>query len=84
MMRETSIAAYRAIEHTLSDKRRRVMSIIANYGPISNKQIALMLGWPINCVTGRTNELVKAGLVIDYCKSREASGKQSILWMVKI
>jgi hypothetical protein len=50
--------------HALSDRaqrQRQVLDVIRRYGPITDKQIAERLGWPINCVTGRRGELVGLG-----------------------
>jgi len=58
-------ATYQMIKPDLPESRRRVYEIILQYPDgICNKQIALELGVPINCVTGRVKELRDLGLVI--------------------
>ena len=54
-------ATYHMIKPDLSEKRQRVFEVIAQHPDgVCNKQIALELGWPINCVTGRVTELREA------------------------
>ena len=51
-------ATFQMIQKDLPEKRRLVYEVIlANPGGITRKQIAKILGWPINCVTGRVTEL---------------------------
>lgn len=51
-------ATFHMIQKSLPEKRRLVYEVIlANPGGITRKQIAKILGWPINCVTGRVTEL---------------------------
>ena len=51
-------ATYRMIKPDLPEKRRMVYEVIlSNPGGITRKGIARVLGWPINCVTGRVTEL---------------------------
>ena len=51
-------ATYQMIKPDLPEKRQRVYEVIlAHPDGITNKQIASILRWPINCVTGRVAEL---------------------------
>lgn len=51
-------ATFHMIQKTLPEKRRLVYEVILeNPGGVTRKQIAKILGWPINCVTGRVTEL---------------------------
>lgn len=46
-------------------------------------QLSDELAWPINCVTGRVNELVKAGLVRDSGTRRaNRGGHTAIVWEI--
>ncbi len=71
-MKETSLEAYDEIKPKLQPKEKRVLEIIQKHQPISNGDISEKLFWPINCVTGRTNSLVKKDLVkeVDVAKNR--------------
>ena len=46
----------------LNEKQRRVYDVIKKHGPLTNEEIAKILAWPINRVTGRTFELRHFGL----------------------
>ncbi len=59
MVSQTSLLAYRAIENTLTGRRKEVFDTLADLGEASNQLIADTLGWTINRVTGRMNELYK-------------------------
>lgn len=56
--------AYYSLEN-LSASRRAVYDVIERLGPITDAQIAKALGWGINRVTGRRNELVSIGRVVE-------------------
>lgn len=82
-MEQTSLDAYRSVD--LNTRQAEVYRIIQIFGPITNKRIAEELGWPINRVTGRVNELrnkvrsiTDAGTVID-----PESNRRHTLWKVK-
>lgn len=59
---ETSRKAYNSIRD-LGDKQYQVHQTIGEMGIASNQDIADRLGWPINQVTGRVNELAKYGFI---------------------
>jgi hypothetical protein len=64
MTQETSKAVYFAeILPTLSDRHQKVLKYLATVENATNMEISEALKWSINRVTGRTNELVKRGLV---------------------
>lgn len=51
-------ATYNMIKPNLPEKRQRVYEVILQHpSGITRKEIAKILGWPINCVTGRVTEL---------------------------
>jgi predicted transcriptional regulator len=60
---DTSLAAYDSIAGQLSEKRKAVLTALKQLEPASNAHVAEFLHWPINCVTGRMNELRKLGFV---------------------
>lgn len=60
----TSLEAYRLLtSEDLGDRQAKVLKAIELLGPISDKQIGTLLGWPINCVTPRRGELEDMGLI---------------------
>jgi DNA-binding MarR family transcriptional regulator len=59
----TSRQAYAKLQPKIGEKQQRVYEVIYQSDNITNNEIAQLLGWEINRVTGRVNELVKLGLV---------------------
>lgn len=57
----TSLDAYEKVKLTKNEEI--VRDVIEVLQPCTNDQIAAELCWPIHCVTGRTNGLVKKSLV---------------------
>ena len=82
-VQQTSLEAYKQAKAKLNDHQAIVWATIDAHGPLSNKQIATMLGWPINSVTPRVLELrameqVKfAGVRVDAKTNR-----REMLWSV--
>jgi hypothetical protein len=57
--------SYGQIEH-IGEKQQAVLDVIIKYpAGISDRDVALLLGWPINRVTGRRNELYKMHKVVN-------------------
>jgi hypothetical protein len=81
MQSSNSLEAYLSIIETLPRKRADVFRVIKEYGPVTNKQIAMILAWPINCVTGRTNELCSIGVVESAGLVKEP--KSATQWRIK-
>ncbi len=79
---ETSGMAYDSIKDNVSNKQKVVMHALV-YGPKTNQEIAEYLGWPINTVTPRCNELVKKGFVIEHSRKVGPSGRFAIRWSLK-
>ena len=55
--------SYHAVK--LGERQADVLSAIEKYQPVSNLQLANILNWPINSVTGRVKELREMGMVIN-------------------
>jgi hypothetical protein len=47
----------------LGDRQQRVLEVIRAHGPISDRAIGLLLGWPVNRVVPRRHELAAAGYI---------------------
>jgi DNA-binding MarR family transcriptional regulator len=67
MMQQTSLQAWAEIKSSINQRQTQVFQALVACGPMTNAEIAQVLGLPINCVTGRTRELVKRGLVKSLC-----------------
>lgn len=78
----TSLFAYRTIAN-LGEKQSKVLEKIEELQPCSNKQIARALGWEINRVTGRVNELAKIGLIKTEKIAKGETGRPEKLWQIK-
>lgn len=68
-MRDTLLSAYGRIAETLTASRGQVFGVFYTFGRMCDFQAAAKLGWPINRVTGRRQELEAMGYLIDRGKS---------------
>lgn len=78
----TSLTAYKSIVN-LGAKQTTVLEKIEEIQPCSNRQIARSLGWEINRVTGRVNELAKLGLIKTESIQTGETGRPEKLWQIK-
>lgn len=63
-MNISSQEAMDKISSTLSERRKRILNVYISHGyALTDKQVAVAVGWPINCVTGRVRELINMGLI---------------------
>lgn len=74
---DTRNESYRNCEKTTM--RQKVFSVIAKHQPISDYEIAGILGMTINSITGRRHELVEQGLVVDGGKVKQ-NGRTVHVW----
>lgn len=85
MMRQTSLDAYAVLQVSKKLSLNQILIIDLfkklNGHPLSNMDVATMLGWSINRVTPRVNELVKSGVLM-HCgyKVQLETGKRVMLW----
>ncbi len=80
-VQQTSLEAYRQVQKKLGEHQRIVFDYIAEYGPVSNYQIAEGLGWPINDVTPRNLELRTMEKVkFAGVKVNPKTGKRVMMW----
>lgn len=83
---ETSREAYHSIEPELGRKQRAVYAFVRKYGPVNNRELSELTGWPVNQITPRVLELrrpplemvVSAGLAVD-----PVTGKRAERWTVR-
>lgn len=79
---ENSIEALRSMSEEIKSKaRREVFLAIKTLGITSDIEIKEYLGWDINKITGRRNELVKEGKICFVGKERR-KGQVRCLWAV--
>ncbi len=81
-MRQTSLQAYQHVRTAIGGRQQLVLSAILQLGIATDKQVAKSLQWPINCLTPRRLELVKAGLVEEVGVTN-IDGRKQIIWKVK-
>jgi DNA-binding MarR family transcriptional regulator len=83
-MKQTSLDAYDDIKETLNRREEEVLEALGLLGQATNNEIADMLDWQINRVTGRTNSLAKKNY-IEECDRRpdKFTGYKSIVWRIK-
>jgi len=81
MIQETSIESYANLLESLGSRQLVVLTAISRIEPCNNTQIAKFLNLPINCITGRVNELRKKRLVklskVDECP---ITSRKSMFW----
>jgi predicted transcriptional regulator len=83
-MRETSLIAYDIVYSKISPRRKQVLECLEN-GEMTNAMISKKLSLPINCITGRTNELVKMGLVVESYKDKcPITNNLAIFWRINL
>ena len=63
MISQTSLMAYEKLKPNMNRRENQVLEALKEIQPATNKMISLHLHWDINRVTGRTNSLVKKGIV---------------------
>ena len=83
-MIDTSIAAYNSIIPDLSKKQKVVLGALYMLnGSATNEEIGAYLGYPINTITPRTGELLKAGIIERGDKVKGNSGRKAYKYNVK-
>ena len=80
----TSLLAYRDIQPELGQKQMQVFSLLQEHRALCNQQIAKLLGWEINRVTPRVQELREQGLVEEKFKDKYTpTNRLVIYWGLK-
>lgn len=83
-MQATSIAAYREITPTLSERQQKVFECVKSFGrPCCDYEIAQRLGWPINSVTPRRGELLDAQKIEFAKQDKSPTGHKAVFWKIK-
>lgn len=77
----TSIAAADSVRTSSGTRRSVVLAALRSWGPMTQDAIALALGWPIQSVNPRINELAKAGVIRDTGEVRRTqAGRNAVVW----
>jgi len=80
MTQATSVLAWRSeVKPTLGTRQQSVLDALR--GDMTNSEIALKLGVPINTITPRIFELREKGLVVEFTKRKcRVTGRTAISW----
>jgi len=79
---QTSLEAHRVVLRTIGKKQIEVLNAIKKIQPCSDQMIAEYLRYTINRVTGRRNELVTMGQIIECGKMKNKYGRNVTIWKV--
>lgn len=86
MLQQTSIEAYEGLVESgkINKRQEQVLNVLSEHPfPITNQEISVLSGLPINCVTPRVKELREKGYVVEaYKKVDPASGRRAIAWRI--
>ena len=77
---QTSMLAWFEVKPKLGEKQANVLEALELKYPATDKMLAAYLGWPINCVTPRRNELVKKGKVVEARIDKDITGRKATYW----
>jgi len=83
MIQQTSMEAYDCIYDDLGSRQKEVYDVIEQYTNVCNQDISMILGLPINCVTGRVKELRDMGFVGQDGFKVNDNNKRVMTWKVK-
>ena len=79
---ETSLAAaISMIDHTATG-REKVFQLLTLHGPMTDQQMSIALGMPINTLTPRRGELANEGSIVKVGEGKTLSGRRAVLWSV--
>ena len=83
LIQQTSIEAYDCIYDNLGDRQKVVYDVIEEYSNVCNQDISMILGLPINCITGRVKELRDKNFVCHGGYKLNDNGRHVMTWKVK-
>lgn len=86
-MQLTSLEAYYELEQKgLCSRQMEVLRLLKSFPDLTNSEISEKTDLPINCITGRVNELVKLGIVeekrkrIPVLDNYKFNNRRAIAW----
>ena len=82
---QTSLLAYFDAKENIGDNQNKVLTAIKVLGVCTDKQIASYLGWEINRVVPRRNELAspELGLIVEAGTTKNECNRTVITWQAK-
>lgn len=83
MIKDTSLIAYLSVLPETALARASVMKALNEIGEACNQEVSKYLGWEINRITPRMNELVKMKLVEGEKKYYQKTKKTVYFWKLK-
>tara|TARA_R100000152_G_C6674976_1_gene110326 strand:+ start:107 stop:376 length:270 start_codon:yes stop_codon:yes gene_type:complete len=82
-LRKTQIESYKETLKTVSDRQKSVLGALTVAGSATNRELAKLLGWDINRVTGRITELVNLGMVNTNGTKKDLETNRTVtLWTI--
>jgi len=79
-MHSNSLASYDALK--ITDRQKEVYEVY-RMGDYTDEEVANILGWPINRVTGRIGELIRAGLLYEVGNVSPQGRKKRVVGIIK-
>jgi hypothetical protein len=86
MIRQTSLESWRALQPKLGLKQMTMYQVFAENpeGKCTDRDLSKILGWAINSVTARRNELWKQKLIVEDGTTFDEETKRRVtLWKLK-
>jgi len=81
MVRKTQKIAHDKIKKVSNNKQQQVVLAISHLSSATNRELATHLGWEINSVTGRVNELMHKSLVTSNGTKLDTNTNRTVtLW----
>jgi hypothetical protein len=83
-VRQTSLIAWGELtKDKLSRNQSLVYEAIEEHQPVSDKQLAEILDWPINSITPRRGELFNKHRIVVAEVAKDLSGRKVTFWKTK-
>ena len=81
-MQQTSLFAFDELlrEGKISKNEQKVLAVIGNIQPCTDREIADVLGWQINRITGRRNALMNKKIITNQGLKQYMHYKSSMAW----
>jgi len=83
MIRDTQKTSYELLKPQLGMKQKQVVLALMQLTKATNRELATHLGWEINSVTGRVNELMHKKLITSNGTRLDTYTKRNVtLWQL--
>lgn len=82
-MQLTSQLAFAEIRPKISKRQQAVYTVLKTHGPMTDRELKDVLGWEINAVVPRRNELAQTGVVqLHERRTCKSTGRNAIAWKI--